>query len=143
MNKLFYPFLIVVALAVSGCASGPKFDTISAQIPNLKKNEGRIFFTRAAEYQGSAVQPNIKLNGEVVGVSKPGGFFYVDRAAGDYVVTIATEVENSVSFRLNAAETKYIKTSPSWGLLVGRITPTIENAEQGKSDVRSLSYTGN
>jgi len=120
---------------------GTKIRRNRSQIPHLKAGEGRIYFTRAAEYQGSFIQPEIRLNGEAVGVSKPGGFFYLDRPAGDYTVSTATEVEEKVSFHLSAGETKYIKTSASMGLLVGHITPTIEFPEQGKSDVESLHYT--
>jgi Protein of unknown function (DUF2846) len=140
IKPIYLSLAVILAVTLSGCASGPKYAEISAEIPKLKANEGRIYFTRAAEYQGSFIQPEIHLNGQVIGVSKPGGFFYIDRPAGDYTVSTATEVEEKVSFHLSAGETKYIKTSASMGLLVGHITPTLEFPEQGKSDVESLQY---
>lgn len=53
------------------------------------------------------------MNNEVVGRSVPGGFTYVDRPPGKYVVTTTTEVENAVTFQLAAGESKYIKTAVS------------------------------
>jgi hypothetical protein len=91
---------------------------------------------------GSAVQPEIRMNNEVVARSVPGGFSYVDRPPGKYAVTTATEIENAVTFQLAAGETKYIKTSVTPGILVGHITPTLEFPEQGQSDISQLRYVG-
>ncbi len=88
------------------------------------------------------MQPEIRMNNEVVGRSVPGGFSYVDRPPGKYAVTTATEVENAVSFQLAAGETKYIKTSVTPGILVGHVTPTLEFPEQGQSDISRLRYVG-
>jgi len=38
------------------------------------------------------------MNNEVVGRSVSGGFTFVDRPPGKYIVTTATEVENVVTF---------------------------------------------
>lgn len=135
-------FVMLVMGTVAGCASGQRYDEISAQIPALKAGYGRIYFTRTTEFEALGIQPDIRLNGEVVGSSRPGGFFFVDRPPGDYVVATATEVEKTLPFHLAAGETKYIKTSASLGLLVAHITPTIVFPEQGKSDVKILNYTG-
>jgi hypothetical protein len=133
---------MLIVGAISGCATGKDYSEIALQIPTLKPGYGRIYFTRTPEYQGSLLQPDIRMNDEVVGKSTPGGFFYVDRPAGNYTVSTATEVENKVSFHLSGHETKYIKTSVSIGILVGHITPELEFPEQGQSDVRNLKYTG-
>ena len=84
-------------------------------MPGLKAGQGRIYFLRSSSMFGAAVQPEIRLNGQVVGQSKPGGFFYVDRAAGTYSATTATETENAASFKLDSGEIKYLRTSPSMG----------------------------
>jgi hypothetical protein len=90
--------VMCVAGMIAGCASGQRYDEISAQIPGLKAGYGRIYFTRAGDFQGAGIQPYIRLNGEVVGTSMPGGFFFVDRPAGDYAVATSTEVENTTTF---------------------------------------------
>lgn len=134
--------LLFVGFLLTSCASPRGLDEPPLQIPALKPGYGRVYFTRPADYVGSAIQPEIRMNNEVVGRSVPGGFSYVDRPPGKYAVTTATEVENAVTFQLAAGETKYIKTSVSAGILVGHVTPTLEFPEQGQSDISQLRYVG-
>lgn len=131
----------VVALA--GCAAtGARHADMASSIPSLKPGDGRIYFFRSSSIVGAAVQPDIRLNGQVVGESKPGGFFYVDRPAGNYVASASTETEKTVSFTLQAGETKYIRSSVSMGLLVGRVVLEPETPEKGRVEIASLAYTG-
>ena len=112
-------------------------------MPSLKDTEGRIYFLRSASMLGAAIQPDIRLNDQVVGQSRPGGYFYVDRPAGSYIASASTETEKTASFMLDAGETKYLRSSPSFGLLVGRIVIEIETTEKAKSELPSLSLTNN
>jgi uncharacterized protein (DUF2141 family) len=130
-----------VAFVASGCASGPQYKDVASSIPTLKEAQGRIYFYRSNSMFGAALQPSINLNGQVVGKSQPGGFFYVDEPAGQYVVSTATETEKTVSFKLDAGETKYVKTSVGFGLLVGRIIPTLESADEATKNIEDLHYT--
>lgn len=134
--------LLLVGFLLASCASPRGLDESPLQIPPLKPGFGRVYFTRPGEFQGSAVQPEIRMNNEVVGRSVPGGFTYVDRPPGKYVVTTTTEVENAVTFQLAAGESKYIKTAVSAGIFVGHVTPTLEFPEQGQSDIGRLRYVG-
>ena len=137
--------LAIAACAVSvlaGCASGIKHQEMASSIPSVKQGEGRIYFFRSSSMFGAAIQPDIRLNGEIVGTSKPGGFFFVDRPAGNYVAATSTETEKSASFVLAPGETKYLRTSPSMGVMVGRIVVELETAEKAKAELPSLSYTG-
>ena len=101
-----------------------------------------MYFLRSASMFGAAIQPDIRLNNEVVGESKPGGFFFVARPAGKYVAAAATETEKTLSFVLDSGETKYVRSSPSMGLMVGRVVLELETPEKAKEDLASLSYTG-
>ncbi|MDR2154837.1 MAG: DUF2846 domain-containing protein [Burkholderiaceae bacterium] len=111
-------------------------------IPTLKSGQGRVYFLRSSSIVGVAIQPDVRLNGEVVGTSKSGGFFFVDRPAGNYLAAASTETEKTLSFSLAAGETKYLRMSPSIGLLVGRIVINLETPEKAKEELPSLSYTG-
>jgi hypothetical protein len=144
MKRIILSLAAVVALAaLGGCAaSGAKYQEVASAMPGLKSGEGRVYFLRSSSIVGAALQPHIRLNGQVVGVSKPGGFFYVDRPAGSYTAAAATETEKSASFALQSGETKYLRTSPSIGILVGRIVVEIESAEKAMAELPSLSYTG-
>ena len=101
-----------------------------------------MFFYRPSSMVGAAIQPEVRLNGVVVGASKPGGFFYIDRPAGSYTAAASTETEKNVQFDLDAGENKYIKMSMQMGLLVGRVAFTVESPEAAEAELKSLSYTG-
>lgn len=131
-----------VLLLAAGCATGIKHEQMASSMPSLKSGEGRIYFFRSGSMFGAAVQPDIRLNGHVVGQSKPGGFFYLDRPAGNYVATTSTETEKSLTFTLQPGETKYVRSSPGFGLVVGRIILELETPEKAKAELGSLSYTG-
>ncbi|WP_149135823.1 DUF2846 domain-containing protein [Cupriavidus campinensis] len=133
---------IALSFLMAGCASGVKHSEMASSIPSLKSGEGRVYFLRSASMFGAAVQPDLRLNNEVVGESKPGGFFFVDRPAGKYVASAATETEKTLSFVLDSGETKYVRSSPSMGLMVGRVVLKLETPEKAKEDLASLSYTG-
>lgn len=85
-------------LATGSATSGIQYSEMASFIPVLKKGYGRIYFFRSSSMFGAAMQPDIKLNGEVVGESKPDGFFYVDQAAGKYIASTATETEKHSAF---------------------------------------------
>jgi hypothetical protein len=134
--------LFATALLMVGCASGPKYSELAAKTPAMKAGEGRIYFYRDGSMFGAAIQPDLRLNGQVVGTSKPGGYFYVDRPAGAYIASASTETEKTASFTLEAGETKYLKSAPSFGLLIGRVVITIESPDKAKTELVSLSNTG-
>lgn len=133
---------LAMVTLLAACASGPKMAEIQSSIPSLKANEGRIYFYRSSSMMGAGLQPNIVLNGEVVGESKPGGFFFVDQAPGDKQVSTSTEVEKRLTFTLNPGETRYVKTSVGFGLLVGRVIPELVDKSQAEGEIKDTSYTG-
>jgi hypothetical protein len=139
---LKFAALAAVVVLAAGCASGVKYQDMAASMPSVKAGEGRIYFFRSSSMFGAAIQPDIRLNDTVVGTSKPGGFFYVDRPAGNYVAAAATETEKTASFTLAPNEIKYLRTSPSMGLMVGRIVVELESPDKAKAELQSLSYTG-
>ncbi len=134
--------LAVAVALLGGCATGAKYQDVVHTLQAPKAGEGRIYFLRSASFVGGALQPDIRLNGQVVGESKPGGFFYVDRPSGNYVAATATETEKTASFVLRAGETKYLRTSPSMGLIVGRVVVELESEDKALAELPSLSYTG-
>lgn len=144
MRRSFMKWVLaaVAVTVMSGCATGIKHEQMASSLPSVKAGEGRIYFFRSSSMFGAAVQPDIRLNGQVVGESKPGGFFFVDRPAGSYLATASTETEKTVSFVLKSGETKYIRSSVGLGLLVGRVILEPETPEKAQSELASLSYTG-
>lgn len=135
-------FAIGALALVTGCASGMKHSEMRASMPELKADEGRIYFYRRASMMGAAIQPEIRLNGAAVGTSIPGGFFFLNRPAGNYEANSTTEVDRKLTFTLAKGETKYIRTYTSFGVAVGRINFELVSPADAAAEVDSLSYTG-
>ncbi|RYF14976.1 MAG: DUF2846 domain-containing protein [Comamonadaceae bacterium] len=141
-------FLKIVAatgavLLVAGCAAtGAKHQEMAGSIPSLKAGEGRIYFYRQSTMGGAALAPDVKLNKDVVGHARTGGFFYVDRPAGSYVATSTTETEKTLTFSLAPGETKYVRMYVTMGVFSGRMNLEVVPPAQGRSELASLSYIG-
>jgi hypothetical protein len=133
---------VLAGAFLAGCASGPKFSEVSSSIPSIPAAEGRIYFFRSSSMMGAALQPDVRLNGEVVGTSKPGGFFYVDRPAGSYTAAASTDKDKAATFTLAVGETKYLRTSPTFGVLVGGIAVELADPQKAQAEIQTLSLTG-
>ena len=135
--------LAVVACAalLAACASGPKHAEVQSSIPALKATEGRLYVYRSSSMLGAAIQPNV-VNGKVAGESKPGGFFFVDLPAGTVEVSTSTEVEKKLTLTLDAGQTRYVRTTIGFGLMVGRVYPELVDNAQGAKEIAETSYIG-
>jgi hypothetical protein len=144
MKRTFLKFAAVslASLVLAGCASGVKHKDMLSAMPSMGPGQGRIYFFRSNSFVGAALQPEIRLNAEAVGKSMPGGFFYVDRPAGKYVAAASTETEKTLTFDLAAGETKYVRSSTSFGIVVGRVILDLETAAKANEELGDLSYTG-
>lgn len=142
MKKIVLYVLLVVTALLTGCSTGPKFSEVKDRIPALKTDMGRIYFYRDDSLFGAAIQPSIRLNNEIVGVSKPGGFFYVDAKPGKHEAICATEVTRKAVFTLEAGQTRYIKTSVGLGIIAGRVYPELVENSLGESEVMQIVYIG-
>ncbi len=136
--------LAVVACAalLAACASGPKHAEVQSSIPALKATEGRLYVYRSGSMLGAAIQPNVVVNGKVAGESKPGGFFFVDLPPGTVEVSTSTEVEKKLTLTLDAGQTRYVRTTVGFGLMVGRVYPELVDNAQGAKEITETSYTG-
>ncbi len=134
--------LAVLAACLFGCsASGPRFSEMAGSIPSLGENQGRIYFYRTS-IMGMAVQPDVTVNGQFVGKSQPGSFFFIDRPAGTYRASARTEAEGTIDITLRPKQTAYILMSISAGLMVGR--PEFERVaeSEGRKELPPLAYGG-
>ena len=90
-------FAVLAAALLAGCAtSGVTYADLQPKLAAPAEGQGRIFIYRTA-IVGAAVQPAVKVNDAVVGSAVPRGFIYLDRPAGDYMITTATEVTRTLS----------------------------------------------
>src|SRR5260370_9091487 len=82
-------FLAAIAL-VSACAgggapAGPTFAQVAAQLPPVPPDRARIFFYLDYEPYENLSRPYVLLNGEVSGISGPGGLVYREVAPARYL----------------------------------------------------------
>lgn len=122
-----------------GCASGPKYAEVAKTIPELASDKGRIYIYRNSVL-GAAVQPDVKLNGEVIGSSVAKGFYFVDRSPGDYKMMTSTEVDRALSFVLEKNQTRFVRLNISMGFFVGHVYPELVDDEVGKKEINECSY---
>lgn len=135
---------VIASLLMGGCASGgPKHAEIRQTLAQPDPGMGRIYFYRDSSPVGAAIQPDIRLNAQVVGSSKPGGFFFVDRSPGKYLVSLTTEVERTLELELTAGQVHYVRTYISMGILVGRPNAELIHPGQGEAALANLVYIGN
>ncbi len=132
----------LLSLLAACAATGPLYKEVAASIPPVPANKARIYFYRPDTMFGAAITSDITLNGRVVGRSERGSFFYVDETPGKCLVSTSTEVEKQLTFTAAAGETRYVRTSVSFGVLVGRINAELVNTETGKSEIVELHHTG-
>ena len=130
---------VLVVLAFTGCASGPKYAEVRPTLASPAPSQGRIIFYRPSAF-GAAVQPDIKLNGQKVGTAKPHGFYFVDRAPGSYEVTAATETEKKLTFTLEPRQERFVRLKIQMGLMVGRIIPELVDKSEAVGELKDLSY---
>ena len=133
---------IVASILLSACAtSSPQFSEMAASMGAAKSDLGRIYFYRTIVL-GFAVQPDVRLNGEVVGKAVPNGFFYTDRPAGNFEVATATEVERKLTFTLDAGQVRYVRLNISMGLFVGHVYGELVDDATGQTEIMDMRYTG-
>lgn len=137
--KLFFLFVVIVIF--SSCAtSGAKYAELNPTIPT-KPDAGRIFIYRSSVL-GAAIQPDVKVNGEVVGSSIPNGFFYVDRNPGAYEIMTSTEVDRKLSLTLDKGQSRFVRLNISMGFFVGHVYPELVDQSTGEKEIQDCRYTG-
>jgi len=141
MKKPWIAGIALVLAMLGGCASGPKFETVEAGLATAPANMARIYFYRSTAL-GAAIQPDVSLNGAIVGKAEPNGIFYVDRSPGNMEVVTGSEVEKKLTFIAAAGEKRYVKLAVGFGVLVYRIIPELVSEEEARKEIGGLAYTG-
>ena len=113
----------IAVLLLEGCVSMPNFSEYAKRLPPPTQGEGRILFYRESRFFGSARHPDILLDGEKVGESKPGGYFYVDRPAGNHVVMCESPRINECRLVLEPGSTKYVRFIWATEAWIGSLVP--------------------
>lgn len=136
MQIVRYGVLAAVLLAAASAV------TADSSSPPLAPEEGRILFYRTVK-MGKEMQPEVMLNGEIVGVAIPGGWWYVDRPPGDYDVTTPVAKKKVASFHLEAGQTRFIRLQVAMGQMSAQsVYPQLVDDDVGQSDLGKTTYVG-
>ena len=134
-------FLLIFVSFMGGCASGPTYQEMASSMGELPKDSGRVYFYRTSAF-GAALDPEVKMNNEVVGKATAQGFFYVDKEPGKYEIMTSTEVDRKLSLILDAGQTRYVRFGVSMGFFVGHVYPELASVEEGQEEIKSCKFTG-
>lgn len=133
---------LLATLTLIGCAAtGPRYAEVVRNMPTLAAGKGRLVVYRPSSF-GGAVQPDVKLNGEVIGKSEPRGFFFVDRPAGRHVVSARTEVEATLDVDLRDGAVAYVESSITLGVFVGQPRLSLKEEAVAMVTLPELAYIG-
>lgn len=132
---------LLTLLLLAGCASGPKYAEVADSFTSLDPAQGRIYIYRTTAL-GAAVQPQVLLDGNVVGKAVPKGFFFVDVEPGAHKILTSTEVDRTLSLVVDEGQTRYVRLNIGIGFFVGHVYPELVEPDVGAAEIRDLSYTG-
>jgi hypothetical protein len=132
---------VIACVLLAGCASGPTYSQLQSSATQLAPNTGRIYIYRTSAL-GAAIQPSVKVDGMVVGDAVPQGYFYIDRPPGNYMISTETEVDRIVSLTLEPGQIRYVRLDPSFGFVVGHISPILVDTAKAQDEIKDCHYTG-
>jgi hypothetical protein len=134
MIRIMLVAILACALACA-CASGPTLSDARASVPVLAAGKARIYFYRTG-IVGAAYQPEVTLNGAVVGKAAPRGVYFRDVAPGHYAVTTRL-TRKVVEFDVAAGQKMYVRMDYSFGF---NIDPELIQASVGEREISELSF---
>ena len=125
----------------AGHTPNPTYEEYASTLSPASAGNGRIYIYRVAR-DGGTIRPQITIDGEAVGRTKPYGFIYVDRLTGNYKISLSTESHESLSVDLVAGEEIFVRldidlTPTSWD-----INPVLVDAATAKEQLKNTKYTG-
>ena len=106
----------------------------------LAANDARLCFYRET-WHALSVQPDVTINGEIVGKAYPNEWFCVDRKPGSYEISTVSEPGRKSSVTLASGQTRYasLEFTVSW-FLVAHINPELVDSATGEKGIAGLKY---
>jgi hypothetical protein len=142
-NKLLRKllFTVLLAMTITGCASGPRYSAMHNSEAPIAAGDGRIYIYRTT-VGGAAVQPEVKVDDQVVGQAVPKGYFFIDRPAGNYQISTSTEVKRTLSLTLDPAQERYVRLNISIGFFVGHVWPELIDNQVAEKEIQNCHFVG-
>lgn len=128
---------IMILCVLSGCGLGPTYREFSPTLAAVPPGDGRMFFYRTSIF-GATLQPSILVNGEKVGTSSAGGFFYIDRPAGEYTIHTSNSKNRALTIVLDSGEVYFVRFRAAFPATV---YPELVDAETAEEEIANCNYT--
>ena len=135
-----YLALFMFVLVTACAATGPTLSELGAEIPPLAAGKSRIYFYRLLVLEGSAIQPQVRVDGEVVGRAVPRGVFLVDVDPGKHVVSITADDKLILPLVVRMGEESYVRMATEPSFWTTNIRPVAVDVEVGKHETKALSF---
>lgn len=148
MNKLFFLLVVLSAFLTTGCAvpqASVSATEYSKQFNTPPDNKSGLYIYRSNTPFGAALKKDIWVNGECVGESAYGVFFYYE-VPGDQEYTIATESEfspNEINLSVSKGLNYFIKQYIKLGVFVGGANVKLVDPEVAKKEISGLKLAVN
>ncbi|ALM86194.1 DUF2846 domain-containing protein [Bordetella sp. N] len=131
--------ILAVTTGMLAACARPSYDKVQDQYASLPAGQGRIYI-----YQPSSAgdpttgSPYVLVNGWKTGRTSPGNFFFVNRPAGLYSITVDYNDAAPLMVQLGAGETRYVRVNKG-GM---KLTYNEETQEKAEAELDSMSYHG-
>ncbi|NOH21630.1 DUF2846 domain-containing protein [Vibrio europaeus] len=146
-NKLF--LCSALLLALSGCASVPTVDTEVSQhaksFPAPQKGNSGIYVYREDAFVGAALKKFVYVDGECIGETAPGVFFYHEvKGNQEHIISTESEFsENYVTLFTDEGRNYFVNQYIKMGVFVGGAGVELVDETHGKSQVLKTEMAQN
>ncbi len=143
-NKIFCTLLL--SLGFVGCASVPKADqnasTAVKQFNAPQEGNAGIYVYRSASVKGAALKKDVWVDGECLGETSRGVFFYKE-VMGNQKHTISTESEfspNHLDIETEAGKQYFVQQFIKMGAFVGGANLKLVDEQTGKKAISEYAF---
>jgi len=133
---------LAAILLATGCASAPPHSDFSKSLPAVGPEQGRIIIYRPWKFTIVGINPPVILNGERIGGSIFGEFYYVDRPPGQYEIGMNDiYYKKKLALLLEKGQTCYVRLDTSnVSIPVGEVIPTLVEPAVGEKEIQDCKY---
>jgi hypothetical protein len=135
MNHRSIKFLLVLAFISANFLIYP---VNSAELPQLEAGKGLVVFYRLGKFGGSAIRFNLNHAEGFMGQLLNDTWLYKSVEPGEHTFWSQVISQDSITIRVEAGKTYYVKGVVKMGLVVGRPTFTQVSEQEGLNDLAGL-----
>jgi hypothetical protein len=131
--------ILAVTTGMLAACARPSYDEVQDRYAALPAGQGRIYiYQPSSPGDPTTGSPYVLVNGWKTGRTTPGNFFFLNRPAGLYSITVAHGDAPPLMVQLGEGETRYVRMNKG-GL---RLTYNEESQAKAEAEMDSLSYHG-